>query len=216
MALGVAVGLLAARGWWVQSAPGSVQAERDLQRAEETIAGLRQRLAIAERGAQVTGAANEALREQVAAQEERIAGLESDVAFYRRLLGSGGSQKGLAVHALQLTATNAPDVYRYQLTLSQNLNQAKIVAGEYALQVEGVLDGSMVRLDGGRLEMMPAAGQARFEFKYFQELRGSLRIPDGFVPDSLVVELTAEELDEPVARHFDWSQLTGAQGPEAG
>ncbi|MDX1569166.1 MAG: DUF6776 family protein [Xanthomonadales bacterium] len=213
---GAAVGFLLSRLVLVQPSPRFAEQAQALERAGETIARLQQELAIAQRGGQVTGAANDALRDQVAAREERIADLESDVAFYRRLLGSGGSQKGLAVHALQLSATNAPDVYRYQLTLSQNLNQAKIVAGEYELQAEGVLDGSMVRLDSAGLEMLPAAGEPRFEFKYFQELRGSLRVPEGFVPDSLVVQLTTEELDEPVARHFDWRQLTGASVPEAG
>lgn len=178
-----------------------------LEAAQQHEAGLRQELAISQRSAQVTGAANETLREEIENLEEQIAGLEADVAFYRRLLGSGGTGKGLAVHALRLDATASAAVYRYQLTLSQNLDQAKIVTGRYGLEAEGLLDGEMVRLDGERLSLRPRAGDYRFEFKYFQELRGTLRFPEDFIPEALVVRLQPEEADAPIVRHFNWAEI---------
>ena len=205
--LGALLGYGAATTRVVPAGLGAGGDRRALLRAVDRIERLEQELAIARRGSQITDEANVTLRQQIVALESSVAELNADVAFYRRLLGSGGSEKGLAVHDLQLQPTAAPRVWRYQLTLSQNLNKAKIVAGRFDLLAEGLSAGAMVELDSEALDLRPAGDDAAFEFKYFQQIEGSFSLPEGFEPASLRVRLRPESGRKTVVRRFEWPGL---------
>ncbi len=210
LVLAALLGAWAGARWLADEPPMT----RDLSQALEALGAerdrLAQELAIARRGSQVATEAGEQLKAQIVALESELAGVRSDVAFYQRLLGTGGERRGLAVHDLRLTPTASSAVYRFRLTLSQNLEKARVVEGSLALLAEGILDTRMVELDGAALGIRLIGDTERFRFKYFQEFEGSLELPAGFAPERLVVRLRAEERDEPIERRFEWSELTTA------
>ncbi len=205
-----AAGGLAA--WWLWSGTPSERAEppapdRALAAARDKIQRLEQRIAILERGGQVTELANRQLRAELAEMEGELARLTDEVGFYQRLIGAGGGDRGLAVHALQLTSTPSNRVFRFELTLSQNLKKAEQITGQLELAVEGVQadrtrvlgwDSLGVRMDGERNQ---------FAFKYFQQLNGSFELPPDFHPERIIVSLHPEGDTPEVAQSFVWSEL---------
>ena len=182
-------------------------AERDaVQRQFDSV---RQQLAVAQRGDQVTRDANDQLRDDFVALQDEMAGLRSDIEFYQRLLGASGAGTGLAVHGLHLEHTASPLVYRFELTLSQNMKKAQIVAGRAELFIDGVEDDGARTLDLVSMNMRDADGELGFEFKYFQLLRGSFVLPEGFVAERLRVRLVVRggRTGKPLWREFNWSEL---------
>jgi hypothetical protein len=166
-----------------------------------------QQLAVVERGGQITDSANTSLRQEIGDLQSEIAGLKADNEFYRRMLGTSGSSDGLAVHALQLEATTSPQVFRFHLTLSQNLEKAQVVAGSVEMAVEGIQSDRASRLGTEALGLKDDSGSLEFEFKYFQQLAGSLTLPAGFVPELISVRLLPEGRGrKQVLRQFDWLQ----------
>ena len=216
LAVVVALGLGAVTARRLTLAENQATRERAESLAEEigTLkSGLEhslQQLAVVERGAQITDTANASLRQEIGALQSEIAGLKADNEFYRRLLGTGGSSNGLAVHALQLDATSSPQVYRFHLTLSQNLEKAQVVAGSVELVVEGVQSDRAKRLGPEALGLTIDGHGPEFEFKYFQQLTGSLTLPADFVPELISVRLAPEGRGrKQVLRQFDWQQARG-------
>ena len=66
----------------------------------------------------------------------------------------------------------------------------------------------------GRLQQLWMAELAgiRFEFKYFQTIRGRLTLPEGFVPHGMIVQVTEQGAPQPILeKTFDWP-LTAAAG----
>lgn len=179
--------------------PVRVPAAGDVER-------LARELAVARRGAQVTAEANAQLRRQIVDLETELADLRVDLAFFQRLLGAGVSQKGLVVHELSLEATGSPRVYRFRMTLTQNLAEAEVVSGRLGIAAVGVRDDRMVELDGAALGLRLAGADDGFQFKYFQQFEGSLSLPEGFAPERLLVRLVPASGD-PVLRRFEWADL---------
>jgi hypothetical protein len=161
---------------------------------------------VLEREADVLRRANALLRESERTHQDRIAELQADLAFYRRLGGASGSQAPLAVHYLELQPTQAPRVFRLIFTLTQNLRWAAVISGRVEIGLDGIQDGIARHLTERQL-LPETAGSLEFRFKYFQQLERLLTLPEGFEPSRLTIRLTSAGLRQPVERAADWQGL---------
>jgi len=169
----------------------------------------RRRREVAEQEASVMRKANQLLRETESNRQAELNRLQTELDFYRRLAGTSGTQSGLAIYHLELSPTASDRVFHFILTLTQNLRRSAIVSGKVRIDVEGTLEDQFFSLpwsqvtDGNQPE--PA-----FRFKYFQQLEGYLELPERFEPARLLLSLEVNGQKKPVARTFDWQQLTAS------
>jgi hypothetical protein len=212
LALGLAVWVASLVGvyYWatVRAAPGLAKAQADLAvntrratQAEALVKQLRQNVATLRRSDQISRSANTELQASLAEREEEVSGLRADVAFYERLVGATGQRRGLAVHEARFV----PEVggtWRYTVTLTQNLNRGAISKGEARLSVEGVSEGRLRTLRWEDLNQDPGAPGQPFSFRYFQQLEGSVMLPEGFTPQRVRVQLRSD--GSTVDQAFPW------------
>lgn len=220
LALGAAaIGLLVVGTWsatlhW--AADELIEARAETARLNEDVTVLGRRLESAqarrvqaEQEARITRQANRLLREEESARQAELQRLQGELDFYRRLAGTSGTQSGLAVYHLELTPTASARVFRFVLTLTQNLRRSAITTGTATLSIEGTLDDRPVTLPWARItEGSPPVPV--FRFKYFEQLDGYLSLPEDFTPLRVLVTLDAKGPGRPVSRGFDWDDLTGA------
>jgi hypothetical protein len=161
---------------------------------------------VVEREADVIRKANRLMREQESERQAELSRLQSEIDFFRRLAGTGGTQEGLDVYLAQLFPTESGRVYRFILTLTQNIRRASIVTGKTRMDIEGILNDRPVTLYWSQV----SDGQTpepTFRFKYFQQLEGYLTLPEDFSPTRLLVTLDAKGQRKPVTRNYDWNEL---------
>ncbi len=189
---------------------------RQIQGNAKTLAArldtIQSRRTQAEQEAEVARQANRLLREEEAARQAELHRLQGELDFYRRLAGTSGTQTGLAIYQLELSPSASPRVYRFVLTLTQNLRRSAITTGTVRIALEGSLDDRPVTLPWS---LIAGEGEAppTFRFKYFEQIDGYLALPEGFSPMRAVVSLEAKGQNRPVTRGFEWERLTG---PAAG
>lgn len=180
--------------------------EQDLQAASEELEREKARATIAEREADIIRQANDLLRASERAHQDEIAGLQADLAFYRRLGGANGSQAPLAVHYLELQQTQSPRVYRLIFTLTQNLRWAAVISGRVELSIDGIRDGVGRHLTQKQL-LAETADPLSFQFKYFQKLERLITLPEGFEANRLTIRLRSNSLRAPVEESMEWQDL---------
>jgi len=178
--------------------------ELDLMAEQNTRAQAR--VAVLERETEVVRKANRLLREEEAARQAETNRLQAELDFYSRLAGTGGEQTGLAVYQVELTRTESPQVFRFILTLTQNIRRASIVSGKASLDVEGTMENRPVTLYWAQLTEGTVIDNT-FRFKYFQQLEGYLTLPESFSPDRLVVSLDVKGQRKALITGFDWQLL---------
>lgn len=197
-------------GYWAsgRAAPGLIKAKADLQvtsrraaEAEALVKQLRQNVSTLRRSDQISRSANTELQASLAEREEEVTGLRADVAFYERLVGATGQRRGLAVHEAVFTP-EAGGTWRYTVTLTQNLNRGAISKGEVRVSVEGVSEDRLRSLRWEELLQKPGAPGQPFSFRYFQQLEGSIVLPEGFTPQRVRVQLRAD--GSTVDQAFPW------------
>ena len=183
---------------------GALQA--DLQTSLEKLDAQKTSTTNAEREADVLRRANALLRESERQRQDEIAGLQADLAFYRRLGGANGSQAALAVHHMELQATHSPRVYLLVFTLTQNLRWASSIAGRVELEVDGIRNGIAEHL-GDKQLLAKTAAPLKFQFKYFQQFERLITLPENFDPDRLTIRLRSGSLGTAVEQTMQWQDM---------
>lgn len=175
-------------------------------------AALQQRVAVLERADQVARAAAADLQRQIAQRQEEISGLRADLAFYSRLTDASAVRDGLGVQALALEAAATPRMYNFTITLTQNLKPGQIASGRARLSVSGMQANRMTTLQWNDLVPTEDPTGLVFSFKYFQQIKGTLLLPEGFVPNGVRVEVDGGAQMGKAERDFGWTQVLTAQG----
>jgi hypothetical protein len=177
-----------------------------LHGAQRELRELRQRTATLTRSDQISRSANQEIQRTLARRDEEIAALRADTAFYERLVGATSQPKGLGVHS----ATFVPEsggTWRYEITLTQSLNRGAVSQGQLQIDVEGVRDGKLATIGWDELRQRRGAPPQGFSFRYFQQLEGSVMLPQGFTPQRVRVSL--RDNDHAVVQTVGW-QLASA------
>ncbi len=181
---------------------GAIEQGRDALAAE--VAELRQQSIVLERSQQIDREANKTAAKQLKeAQDERLA-VEKEVSFLRRLIEEGGGGI-LQPKDFKLKETDESGVFGYSFTIQQLIPDFGESVGSIEIRVTGKRDGKELTLSLDKLEGSQPVTH-KMEFKHFQSFEGSVKVPDDFEPEDLVVEIkptTAKLI--PVTETFAWS-----------
>ena len=183
---------------------GTLADHAALASAKKEQDALLQRIAVLERSEQVARAANGDLQQSLRDRQEEIAALRADLAFYSRLT-NGGRLEALSVHGVHLQAGAAPRVYNFSVTLTQTLKSGQIASGRVRLSVNGVQGGKLTALGWGEIAPNQEGSGLAFSFKYFQQISGTLMLPEGFTPNRIRVEADAGGEMGRADQEFTWA-----------
>ena len=182
----------------------------EINRAHKEQDALLQRITVLERSEQVARAAYGDLQQNLKDRQEEISALRADLAFYSRLT-NGSKLETLNVHGVHLQAAAAPRVYNFSVTLTQTLKSGQIATGHMRLSVNGVRDGKLVNLNWAELAPNQDGSGLPFSFKYFQQITGTLMLPDKFTPNRIRVEADASGDMGKVDQEFAWTDALAEQ-----
>jgi hypothetical protein len=162
---------------------------------------LKSRIAVLERSEQVAKAALVDVQQTLRERDEEVDGLRADLAFYGRLVG-GSKREGLAVHALRLRAVKDSKAWNVVATLTQNFQRGQDIKGRLTMSVEGVQGEKLTTLDWSALAQGQDKSGIEYSFKYFQQVSGTIMLPDGFAPNRVIVRADGEGAR--VEQEFSW------------
>lgn len=182
-----------------------------LARVDKERGDLLKQVAVAKRGEQVATTANSELQQNLRDRQEEIAGLRADLAFYSRLTDGHSKPEGLSVHGIHLKAGASPHVYNFTVILTQTLKSGEVSSGHMRVNVSGVRAGKLVTLGWSEVAPNQDASGLAFSFKYFQQVAGTLMLPDDFTPNRIHVEAGAGGDGGRAEQEFAWNDALTAQ-----
>lgn len=205
----------AALAWFVGYDSGrGIQAEvlaeldslrEESQRQQGVIADLEQQQVNLQQGARVDRDSAEQVRKSLVEREARIAELEEEIGFYRNLMAPTATEKGLSIRSLSLQPTKDPRVFQFRLVVQQLAKKHKLLKGSVRFDIRGMNLGEPTILSLEALSEQVGEQNIKLRFKYFQNIEGELRLPDGFEPVGIdiVARSTAPQAAE-IEKHFEW------------
>jgi len=140
-------------------------------------------------------------------QEENL-NLIEELTFYKRLLISpkNPSTEKVVVTNLTLNYDRESGNYLYQLVLTQWTKDAKVAQGVIQIYLQGQINGNTKRL-GLKSVTENSTHALEYKFNFFQRLEGELKLPAGFIPDIIIVNLLPKGEQKFYENRFEWKEL---------
>lgn len=162
---------------------------------EKRLSNERERIAVKAKEYDIIDAASQRLQED---NQELLAGmsaLESRVTFYKRMTSQKAANVPLAIELFELLPTKDPKVVRYRLLIVRSNASGKATEGRVK-----------VKASAGSRQIELPVDQPRFTLRYYQQFSGEWRLPDGFNPERVDVQVRsgANSLD----RRYKWEIKT--------
>ncbi|MEO0973294.1 MAG: DUF6776 family protein [Pseudomonadota bacterium] len=172
---------------------------------------LQRQLAVAKTASGVERSAMQETREALVNLERELQRQREEIDFYRTIVAPEDGVAGLRIQDVRLRP--GVDVRRYelQIVLVQAAKHDRVVKGVVDFAVEGRHDGAPRSLRSSDLELADDDHDAAlsYRFKYFTDLEQSIRLPEGFEPDRVVVEVSPDgDSDRVLRRSFEWSAIS--------
>ncbi len=211
---------LAAAGWGLYEygrARGGydrLEAAREREALEAVIAGLRSRnealrarIAVLEQASEVDRHAYAEVDQTLKALQDELLELREEVAFYRGIVGPADISKGLQIQSFMVKRNGQTNSYHYRLIMTQYGKNARPVQGVAKMTVTGVLAGRQVRFELKEIDSRQRP-YMKFRFKYFQELKGDMELPEDFVPLKVILKtIPRGKGAKTTERAFNWAEV---------
>ena len=166
---------------------------------------LREQVAILERSSKIDQQAAQDVKADMGQLEMELKAAREEVEFYRGIVAPGDVQSGLRIHRFNLERGNSVGEFHYDLVLTQLKRNDRDATGVVDMRLVGLMLG-----EPGELALAgvtkPAVKQLKFRFRYFQELAGTIVLPEGFEPEAVILDVipTGKGKPKPVTQTFDW------------
>ena len=142
------------------------------------------------------------LRGQLSGLLSEKAELQDAVSFYRDLMDVGTEAEGLRVADLALFSTGTPSVYQFSVLITQVAEKRRYVGGEVIVKVIGLMGEQRETVTFSQ-DNAVVGFPLKFRFRYFQDLVGQLKLPEGFRPERVSVDVQ-QKRKAPVSADFEW------------
>ena len=192
-------------GRWVggvdQQRLAALQTIRDAQETEQT--QLRRAMVGLRLEHSVGSQASDVLRGNLKSLEDELAQVRDELVFYRSLMAPSKLAKGLQIAEFELFEKSSGE-FTYHLLLTQVTDRRSRLSGKVRLQVTGLREGQTEVLPLTELSS-PKAYPLAYRFRYFQDIKGDLHLPEGFEPQAVEVSVSGRGKTA-VERSFVWSE----------
>ncbi len=169
------------------------------------IGELEQKAANAEMASEIDRNSMEQLRQEIVKAQERNQSLNQQISFYQSLMDPNPQQRGVYLETLDIKPANAEGEYQYNIIVAQRSSNHQRVSGYLNLQVIGGGEGELGQTIS-LAELTEDQDRLPLGFKFFQQLDGSIRLPEGFVPSRVrvVVQINGDSAPR-VDETYEWN-----------
>lgn len=180
----------------------------ELDELKSSNSALREEIAMLATSRDVDREAYLRVESSLSSLQGTIAQQREQLAFYRGIVSPADGASGLQIQELVVSQGSADSEYRVKLTLVMAAaRHDRSVSGSVDVALEGAHNGAPATYPIDELLVGDAKGpDLAFKFRYFQNFERELQLPEGFVPDRVMVEVNPKGRSaKAIRRAFEWS-----------
>lgn len=167
---------------------------------------LRQKVAVLSQSNVVDQKAYAEVRHTITELNARIAQLENEVSFYKRVMAPTTEDKGLRIESWDVSGTLDPTRFEYNLMLTQVASNNDYVEGRVLVSVVGTQGDTRRVLPLRDISEKVKDLGVRFRFRFYQNVSGEMTLPKGFKPEKVevILQSTGRKAMR-VEKNYEWS-----------
>ena len=181
-----------------------IDLESEIQGLTKDLADAKQMYANAQVESEVDKYAIEDLRKEIVGWSDRYSQQDEKLQFYQSLMDPDPSNRGVYIESVKIGKTAEKHFYTFSILLAQKSSNHRKVTGSVTVELLSDKNSDGIQSISLR-ELTDGEDRLSFGFKFFQELDGSVKIPDDFVPGQikLVVRIKGSP-SRKIEKYLDW------------
>jgi len=176
--------------------------ESHISTLEQEKSNLGEQITMLERTQMIDKQAYEGVRDNLKALQEEILELREEVDFYRGIVSPSERSTGLNIQTFKIEPAGEERLYHFSMVMTQVLKNDRVVRGTAKVFLQGVQNGEPLSLAFKDISPNKSVSGS-FRFRYFQQMEGDIRLPEGFVPRVVQIELTPKGRKK-ISKSFPW------------
>ena len=173
---------------------------------QDEIEVLQQEVALLETHREVDREAYDEVEASLAALQTKIQEQSDAIAFYRGIVSPKDGTAGLRVQDLKLSRGGSEREFSVRLVLVQSMKHDRKVSGDVHLVVEGEEGGVEAAYEFAQLLPSESSSAWPFSFRYFQDFDRAIVLPDGFNPETIIIEVRSKTRSiSSIEASYSWS-----------
>lgn len=153
--------------------------------------------------------ANEALDERIKQGLERERTLTEQVTFYQKVVAPELSEDGFSIDGVQVAKTASENYFQLSMVLIQQTRVKSTINGVLNIQIHGSQNDRPTQLSLADIAMIED-DELRYSFKYFQTKELLFALPEGFIPERLVINTDIRQYRRSrgnYSRTLEWAEI---------
>lgn len=150
--------------------------------------------------------ASRTLQSELRGVIEDKANITRELAFYQRVMAPELDTRGVAVDSFVVMASASPNTYYFRLILLQLERAQQLVRGEFSVTLKGQQNGERTEVDLLTLAELGEKANG-FTMNYYTLSEGTFKLPELFVPQSVMVKVKVGNNNRQLERTYQWQEL---------
>jgi hypothetical protein len=198
-------------GYDIVAAAEERQAYEDrIEALENNIIDLNEQVALLETHRDIDREAYNQVEASLTDLQAKIQEQQDALAFYRGIVSPADGNAGLRVQDFRLSRGPNEREYQIRLVLVQAMKHDRKVSGDVKLSISGTENGVQKSYSYRQLLPDEADGKWAFSFRYFQDFDRAVVLPNGFMPETVIVEVESNTRSiASIERSFSWLSSQG-------
>ena len=185
---------------------GRAELERELESMQLENSDLNRQIAILDRSSVMDQRANKEVQETIRGLRDRVAQREQDVVYYRGVVSEEIEDTGLIISRLDIDGTNHPRIFNYKLVIRQrDADGDTYLLGHIKVSIVGRQNDELVIIPLRDISAEQDELDINLRFRYFQNIEGELALPEGFEPERVqIAAVETAPIEKTLDQDFDW------------
>lgn len=170
-------------------------------------ASLRYELKRLRRSEEINRATRQENHAQLVELQDANASLNQELEFYREVVAGTEVEAGPKVRGIRLETLSGAGRYRYRVVLTHVDKDDRVAEGVLNIGFRGELGGKRTALQYSDVKET-GPENLDFRFKHFRLFEGTIRMPDGFVPEQVQVAVRSRRSSKgSYSETYDWASI---------
>jgi hypothetical protein len=181
----------------------------EIEARSRVIDDLERQIAILKTSGEIDRETYASVEANLAELQARIQAQEEELVFYRGIVSPGDGVPGLRVQNVDIVPGEGEATHTLRVLLVQAIVHNDRVTGSVRLSLRGVLDGQAAAFGLEDLGTESRATDIPYGFRYFQTLEMGLKLPEGFEPAEIEVQVWPRSpRGETIIQSFPWPAVS--------
>lgn len=138
----------------------------------------------------------------------QLAQLQTENSIFRKVMDPESFEKGLSIRSWGIEPSAQLHHFKFELVIQQLASRHPLLNGSTTVEISGIEDGTPRILHLEQISEEITKQKIKLRFRYFQEIRGEIVLPENFIPETVnVIAYSSGKKSQTREKAFEWSPV---------